>query len=298
MNYLIFGGRGLVGKKFSEILSASATNIIYTTSRHATGDQRNIAVDIFDKAQIETAFEVSTPDIVINATNLAGGVDFCENNPEKAYAFHYEANKRISECCLRYNALMIMISTDYVFDGKTPPYKETDQTNPLNVYGRAKLAAEIWIQEHLKDYIIARTTNVYGWDPETSTPNYLMSLYFKLSIGERVNAPSFLWGNPTHVSQLCNVILELSQKKLSGLYHVVGNSFINRWDWANLFCEQLQLDKTLLDRIDTPPIGIAPRPFESNLDISKIKYICTSPILDAHSGILEFIKEMDSHSLK
>ena len=298
MTFLILGGRGLVGKKFKEILSSSGNNTIYTTSRYGGSDEKNIAIDIFDMSQIENAFALSKPDIVINATNLAGGVDFCENNPEKAHAFHCEANKQIGENCLKYNAQMVMISTDYVFDGTHPPYKETDPTNPLNVYGREKLAAETWIQENLSDYIIARTTNVYGWDPDTSTPNYLMSLYFKLSNGEKVNAPSFLWGNPTHVSQLCHIILELSQKKAFGLYHVVGSSFIDRWEWASLFCDRLNLDKTLLNKVDTPPANIAPRPFRSNLDISKIKYICSSPILDVYSGLSEFIKEMNIPGLK
>jgi dTDP-4-dehydrorhamnose reductase len=255
MNYLIFGGRGLVGKKFKEILSASIGNNVYTTSRHRTDEDKNIDVDIFEESQIENAFAISRPDVVINATNLAGGVDFCENNSDKAHQFHFIANKNIGENCLKYNAQMVMISTDYVFDGNNPPYKETDQTNPLNVYGKEKLAAEIWIQKHLNNYIIARTTNVYGWDPETSTLNYLMALYFKLSIGERANAPSFLWGNPTHVSQLCNVILELSQKKIARTLSR-GRQLIVLIDGTgqNIFCEQLHLDTALLDRLDAPPI--------------------------------------------
>ncbi len=293
MQYLIFGGNGLVGKSLQKELSKT-NHSVAATSRDATAFPMAIALDITNRAELEKVFSQVQPNVVINATNLAGGVDFCENNPDKAKAFHFEANKNIGELCLQYNARMVLISTDYVFDGTQPPYRETDAVCPLNTYGKEKLAAEEWMQSNLKNYCIARTTNVFGWDPLTKTPNFLMSLYFKLSKGEKANAPSFLWGNPTHVSQLSKTILELCEKEKNGIYHIVGSSYINRYEWAKLFCEKLNFDLSLLVEQTEIPTNIAPRPFKSNLSIENIQSECTTPAVGVIEGLELFREEMAS----
>jgi len=293
MHYLILGGNGLVGKSLRNELSKT-NHSVFATSRDATAFPGAIALDITNKTELQKVFSIVKPNVVINATNLAGGVDFCENNPDKTKEFHFEANKNIGELCLQYHSRMVLISTDYVFDGTQAPYAEADVVCPLNVYGKEKLAAENWIRANLQDYCIARTTNVFGWDPLTKTPNFLMSLYFKLSKGEKANAPSFLWGNPTHVSQLSKTILELCEKEKNGIYHVVGSSYISRYEWAKLFCEKLNLDSSLLIEQTEPPANIAPRPFKSNLRIEKIKMECSTPAVDVVEGLELFREEMTS----
>ena len=290
-NVLIFGGNGLVGKSFKKILSKNKDFKIFSTSRIPNDTQ--VECDITDSESIRTCFEITKPNLVINCTNLAGGVNFCENNPDLSERFHYEANKTMSILSDERNIPFILISTDYVFDGSNPPYSEDDDKNPLNAYGHHKLKAENWIKNNLTKYIIARTTNVFGWDPLTKTPNYLMQLYFNLSKNKPCNAPSFLSGNPTHVDDLSQAIIDLLENNQFGTYHIVGSSSINRYDWAIQFCNLLGLDKNLLSESKKAPEGIVPRPFNSNLRTNKLEKKIGYKLSDVHEGLIKFKKEMD-----
>src|SRR5262249_10883804 len=157
----------------------------------------------------------AAPSLVIHCANLAGGVDFCETNPDAATAFHLGGAKNLAAWCRGAAARLVFVSTDYVFDGARPPYREDDQTGPLNRYGRLKLEGERWIAAQLPSWAIARTTNVFGWDPDTVTPNFLMQLHRALAAGKTFNAPSFLSGNPTYVEDLAAALVELGLAKES-----------------------------------------------------------------------------------
>ena len=290
-NVLIFGGNGLVGKSFKKILSKNKDFKIFSTSRIPNDTQ--VECDITDSESIRTCFEITKPNLVINCTNLAGGVNFCENNPDLSERFHYEANKTMSILSDERNIPFILISTDYVFDGSNPPYSEDDEKNPLNAYGHHKLKAENWIKKNITKYIIARTTNVFGWDPLTKTPNYLMQLYFNLSKNKPCKAPSFLSGNPTHVDDLSQAIIDLLENNQFGTYHIVGSSSINRYDWAIQFCNLLGLDKNLLSESKKAPEGIVPRPFNSNLSTNKLEKKIGYKLSNVHEGLIKFKKEMD-----
>lgn len=266
---LVIGANGLVGRRVGEGLSKTGIRWKGTCNRRRGGELMHM--DITDPKDVGLAFSDISPKIVFNMANLAGGVDFCEKNPEIGRAFHVTATKAIGERCMDSGALMVFVSTDYIFDGTKGPYKEDDEPNPLNLYGRLKLEAEEWIKKNLKDYIIVRTTNVYGWDPETVTPNYMMGMYRNLSNGKEFNSPSFLWGNPTYVGDLADALIELASKDASGVYHVVGSSFIHRFEWAKKACEVLGLKASLLREVKEPPSGIVPRPLKSWLDTGKFR---------------------------
>ena len=290
-NVLIFGGNGLVGKSFEKLLNEKDNFKTYTTSRVPSGDQ--IKCDITDSKSIKACFEKVQPSLVINCTNLAGGVNFCEDNPILSEKFHYEANKTMSQLSDKIRIPFVLISTDYVFDGTKAPYSEEDQKNPLNEYGRHKLKAENWIKENTSKYIIARTTNIFGWDPLTKTPNFLMQLFFNLNEGKPFNAPSFLSGNPTHVDDLSQAIIDLLKGKNFGIYHVVGSSIINRYDWAVKFCNLLGLDSKLLNNIENAPKGIVPRPFNSNLSTDKLQDKIGYKLSTVNEGLIKFQQEMN-----
>ena len=290
---LIFGGNGLLGKSFMELFNYSKNYSVKSTSRSPTKDQ--ITCDILDKKSIEKCFRKTTPDIVINCTNLAGGVNFCEKNPDISNKFHFEANKNISSLAKKYNSTFVLISTDYVFDGKKGPYKEDDPKNPLNVYGHHKLAAENWISKNIEHYIIARTTNVFGWDPTTKTPNFVMQLHFNLTKGKTVKVASFLKGNPTYVDDLTKTISKLIELDKSGIYHIVGSSNIDRYSWALKFCELFSFDKSLITEIKEIPNGMTPRPLISNLATDKLNNDIGHYLSPVDKGLQLFFEKSNSN---
>lgn len=285
-NILIFGGNGLVGQSFKRILQSKKDYNIFTTSRNPNKDQ--ITCDITNAKSIEQCFLQTHPDLVINCTNLAGGVNFCEENPKLSEQFHFEANKTIGSLSSKLDIPFVLISTDYVFDGSAGPYQEEDIKNPLNAYGHHKLKAEEWITNNTTKHIIARTTNVFGWDPDTKTPNYLMQLYFNLKEGKKVNAPSFLSGNPTYADDLAQAIIDLISREKFGIFHVVGDSNINRYDWAVKFCQALNFDQSLLQKTEKAPQGIVPRPFDSNLNTLKLQNAIGYKLSSVDEGLKKF----------
>jgi dTDP-4-dehydrorhamnose reductase len=289
MKFLVFGGNSLVGKELQAAISLNGHTCIATyRNNNAEG---KITCDILNYDDLKSAFEQAKPDMVINSTNLAGGVDFCENNPELAKAFHCQANKDMANLAKEYGASMVLISTDYVFDGTKPPYNEGDVTNPLNVYGREKLCAENYILETLGDKgLVARTTNVYGWDPHTKTPNFLMGIYPKLKAGESVNAPSFLYGNPTLAEDLAAAIIALCEVEAHGIYHVVGPDYIDRFTWAKRYAEVLGFDAGLINEVANPPEILVPRPLKSHLSISKLNATVQTKMRGVEEGLQVFKK--------
>lgn len=290
MKYLIFGGDGLIGSNLRKI-TAKHGHQVFATSVNEVSFEKALYCNILHLNDLETVFEKTKPDIVINATNLAGGVDFCEKNPELSDQFHYEANVNIGNLCLKYNSKYVIISTDYVFDGSKPPYSEDDEVNPLNVYGKSKLKAEQWLLNNLPDSLVVRTTNVFGWDPTTKTPNFLMGLYFRLTDNQQVKVPDYLWGNPTHAADLSSAIVELCENNHSGIFHVVGTSFIDRYEWSMMFCSIMELDSSLIIKSDSQPQFMVPRPLKSNLSITKFRSHCKTKLHNVEEGLKMFLEE-------
>lgn len=280
---LIIGATGLIGRQIGSVLTDKGIKWQGTYGKRQESGLSKL--NITDLKELEKFFSKHLPEVVFHCANLSGGVDFCERNPEIATGFHLNATKDIGNYCQRVEATMVFISSDYVFDGTKSSYKEEDLPNPLNLYGRLKLQAEQWIEQNLKKYIIIRTTNVYGWDPQTVTPNYVMGLYRTIKEGKVFNAPSFLWGNPTYVSDLAEAIVELYMKEADGIFHVVGSSFINRFEWAIEACKILELDCSLINEFKKPSPMCVIRPLRSNLNIEKFTKSYKTVLHDVSSGL-------------
>lgn len=291
---LIIGANGLVGRQIGRQLDNKGIKWKGTYSKRA--EDLLLKLDITNPADVEDIFSKTSPDVVFHCANLAGGVDFCEANPNIATGFHLKATKEIGSYCKDIDAMMVFISTDYVFDGTNVPYKEDAATNPLNLYGRLKLEAEQWIQQNLKRYLIIRTTNVYGWDPTTVTPNYIMGLYRSVKDGKSFNAPVFLWGNPTYAGDLAKAIVELYTKVANGIFHVVGSSFINRYEWAVDACKILGLDRSLLNKIEHPSPNMIPRPLKSWLNTDRFTSSYKAELHNAYDGLMLMKSDMEYSS--
>ncbi len=286
MRFLILGANGLIGQAVSKQVESKYKWYGTYFNRDPLGLTK---LDVTSDNALEALFEETKPDCVINCTNLAGGVDYCESNPDLAKRFHLEANMSLGKLCEIFNSRLMFLSTDYVFDGKKCPYKEDDEKNPLNVYGKLKLAAEDWITQNVRKSTIVRTTNVFRWDPETVTPNYMMGLYNAIKENQQFRAPSFLWGNPTYADDLASAIIELCEKKLDGIFHVVGSSFINRYDWAKQTCQVAGWDTSLVIENSDIPDKIVPRPLKSHLDTSKFRQHCETKLSSVDEAIERFV---------
>ncbi len=293
--YLIIGANGLIGRSVARQL-----NGIYNWqgTYYNRKELGLLPLDIAKKSDVSRTFETTRPNYVIHCANLARGVDFCEKNPGLARSFHLDATIYLGEQCQKYGAKLIFISSDYVFDGKKKEYYEDDPVCPLNIYGELKLKSEIWIMKNLQDYVIARTTNVYGWDPLTKTPNYLMSVYFNIMKGKVFKAPIFLWGRPTYVKDLASAIIELSCSEAVGLFHIVGASFVNRLQWAKKICQLAGWSQKLVIPQKVVPKNMIPRPLKSNMNTDKFSKQFKTNLRGLDEGLKAFLCDMEEEPIE
>jgi dTDP-4-dehydrorhamnose reductase len=267
-DYLVIGANGLVGSAVAKELD-SQFSWVGTAFRRSTGSLR--VLDITDKDNVKAVLTAVRPKTVVLAANLAGGAEFAQTHPDLAKKFYFEATKNVGELCRQQNAGLIFISTECVFDGKKEVYREEDDPNPLNLYGQWKTESEMWIKKNLENYLIVRTMSVFGWQPETVTPNAFMKAYFSISKKEKMLVPTFRWGTPTYVHDLAKALVELSSAGARGTYHVVGSSFINRYEWLNQTCAALGWDTSWLCPQNEVPSKATPYPTKVRLDTQKFR---------------------------
>jgi dTDP-4-dehydrorhamnose reductase len=276
MKYLILGANGLIGRCFARLCKEKG--IDYVGTRYSRESEGLIPFNQLEFDRIPVFFDEVSPTVVVNGIGLAGGVNFCEENPGIGRKYHVDATKVMVDWCGKTGAVFVYISTDYVFDGKNPPYKEKDEPNPLNLYGRLKLEGEQYIRANL----------------ETRTPNFLMNLMDMLKYKGTIKVHGFLYGNPTYVGDLADGIMDLIEKQLYGLYHIVGCENINRYDWALKLVGMVGLKGKTLEKIETPPADMVPRPLRSHLDTGKFRKVSNVKLHDVEEGLKLFVNEMQN----
>ena len=146
MKALITGGNGLLGQKLIAALRNDPEVELTATSR---GDDRTAeplgdryrCMDVTVAAEVDAVFDAARPDVVIHAAAMTN-VDACELDPAACERQNVVATKHLVSAAARHGSHFIFLSTDFIFDGANGPYREEDEAQPLNVYGRSKLAGE------------------------------------------------------------------------------------------------------------------------------------------------------------
>jgi dTDP-4-dehydrorhamnose reductase len=225
---LVTGATGFIGKNIVKNFSTEFETI---GTFYSKKKKNHIFLDITDPEGVSMVFGEVKPEVVIHSAALPN-VNYCETNKLLAKKINFTGSKNILNSCKSHGAKLIFISTDYIFDGEEGPYTEEAETNPLNYYGKLKLETELEIRGILKDYLIIRTTNVYGYDPESK--NFVMFVIENLKEGKNVIVPNDQFGNPTYVEDLSKAILELVLKGKVGVYNVAGPDNINRVEFAKI----------------------------------------------------------------
>ncbi len=223
MKVLILGRRGQLGSTFERVLKDQPKYKCLFLSREEC--------DIVNLTIVLEVFKEFKPDVVINcaAYNL---VDRAEEAPWEAMRVNFAGVANLVFVCREYNALLVHYSTDYVFDGeKEGLYTEEDEPNPLNNYGRSKLYGENFIKENLKNYLIFRTSWVYGKGKQ----NFLYKLLQWAEGREYLKIACDEFSVPTSTRTLVEVTLKAIEEGLRGIYHLVNSDFASRYEWAKEF---------------------------------------------------------------
>jgi dTDP-4-dehydrorhamnose reductase len=175
------------------------------------------ALDVGDYDAVMRTVPALHPDVVVNAAAFTA-VDANETDPLRAYRDNAQGPHSLALAARACDAAVLHVSTDYVFDGaKLTAYDETDQPDPISVYGRAKLAGERFVTHTCPTHFVVRTGYVFGGGSD-----YLSAQLARLRAGERAAGIADRVGSPTFVEHLADRLIPLVLTQRFGTYHLAG----------------------------------------------------------------------------
>lgn len=255
MRILVTGASGLLGLNLA--LEASRQHVVFgSVYRHGLNTKafQVIRCNLLDPLQLKSLLEQSHPDWVINCAALAD-LDACEADPALAQKINSELPRQLAAHVARGGARLAHISTDAVFDGKEGNYSEDDEPNPLSVYARTKLEGERAVLEANPQAIVARV-NLFGWS--ISGKRSLAEWFINnLSLGRSVMGFTDVYFCPLLANDLGELLLEMLDHGLKGLYHVVSSECSTKYDFGRRLARLFGYDEDLIQPASVSQAGLS-----------------------------------------
>ena len=259
MKVLVTGAGGMLGRIFCQQLKDK--NEIYGIDIRPGFTE----IDITEKQALWDFVKKAQPQVIVH-TAACTDVDGCELNPKKAYEVNAEGTKNLASACNVVNALIVYISTDYVFDGeKRSAYIESDKPNPVNIYGKSKLRGEEYTKEICKNFLIVRSSGLFGKNGK----NFVDAILKNAQSSEKLKVVDEQYNCPTYVDDLAAAVINLIYKKKSGIYHITNNGICSWYEFAKEILKTTGIRKEVIP-IKSEECGrLAKRPKMSALSCDK-----------------------------
>lgn len=271
MRLVVTGASGLLGLNLSLVAArqgAVVTGLV--NSRSLQGVPFEVRqTNLLDTDAALEIIAASRPEAIIHCAAIAS-INAAEQQPELAWKLNAEVPGKLAEAAKSWGVPFVHISTDAVFDGIKGDFRETDPTGPLSIYGRAKLAGEQAVSAANPDAIIARTV-FYGWS--LSGNRSLAEFFFnQLTTGEPMKGFTDLIFCPLYVEDLAQALLEMIEKQLSGVYHVVAPDHLSKYEFGVRIARKFGLDADLIEPVQTGNVDRgAPRSLNLTLNTEKLQ---------------------------
>ena len=227
-------------------------------------------MDFTDPFSIHDVFEKHQPEIVIHAGAM-GKPDDCEMNQMPAYVTNVEGTVHMLSNAEEYQSYFLFVSTDFIFDGEKGMYAEDDPARPVNYYGRTKLEAEEAVKEYSYPWAIVRTVLVYGKN-HAGRSNIVTLVKEKLEKGEEYSVFDDQVRTPTYVEDLARGIVDIAEKKSTGIFHLSGEDVLTPYEIAVKTADHLGLNRALIKKVTSADMSQpAKRPAKTGFNITKAK---------------------------
>jgi dTDP-4-dehydrorhamnose reductase len=203
-----------------------------------------LKADLLHSNAIHSVIDATRPDWLINCAALAD-LEQCEEHPDRARILNAKIPGELAKLCAKRDIRFVHISTDAVFDGtKEGVYTEEDEPSPLGIYSQTKLDGESAVRQVNPQAIIARV-NFFGWSlgGQRSLGEFFIH---SLSEGKNVNGFTDVTFCPMLVNHTARLLLEMLQRKLSGLYHVVGAHAMSKYQFGVEIARTFGLRESLI----------------------------------------------------
>jgi dTDP-4-dehydrorhamnose reductase len=271
------GGRGMLG--------TDLTNIC---------EQHRFDVKVFDLPEFDITDSrqpkqaLNGAQIIVNCAAYTN-VDGAESEAELAYQVNAEAVGRLGALAKEADAWLLHVSTDFVFDGRlNKPYVETDTPNPINEYGRTKLAGEQLLSQSGCRHCILRVEWTYG----SAGSNFVTKLIQRAKAHKTLKVVDDQIGSPTATTEVAKVICKLLRSRPQGIFHFASAGYVSRYEMAKFIFDKLSMDVNLLPCKTADFASAAARPLNSRFDCSKIKALLDEPIEPWQGPLERFLRQI------
>lgn len=274
---VILGGRGMLG---TELAAACM--------------RKGLEVRVLDLPE----FDLTNPEHVKRAVRAGSAiincaaytdVDGAESNAELAHRVNGEAVGRLAEVARREGRWVMHFSTDFVFDGRLDrPYVETDVPNPINQYGRSKLAGEQFLRDSGGAHCIVRLEWMYG--PYGN--NFVTKLVQRARTGEALDVVNDQVGSPTATTEVAKVVCDLLRGRTEGLFHFASAGYVSRYEMAAFIFDRLGLKLRLRPCHSGDYEAPAARPLNSRFDCRKIRPLLSEPVASWQEPLERFLRQL------
>lgn len=275
MNILILGKQGQVGFYLTKILKKKYKTYSYGKDRLNFLDENFIS----SLKIILIKYKIN---LIINCVAFTN-VDLCEREKKVCKTVNGIVPSKISKLCSNFNIKFLHLSTEFVFDGKkklTRSYKENDETNPINFYGKTKLFAEKKILKNKYNQLILRLCWIYS----NFNKSFVYKIYKATKKNKFINVVNDQHGCPTSARFVSETIFKIistikNKKKFkSNIYHLCPNGYVNRYEFAKKIIKRyIKNDKLVFNLNNVYPILSkdlklpAKRPLNSKINNMKIQ---------------------------
>lgn len=266
---LITGGSGLLALNWALAIREKSNLTLGLHDRKINlKGTRSILLDLDSKEALTQALEALQPQLVIHTAGLTS-IEQCEANPTLAKYINVDITKNLVMVCAKLNIPMVYISTDHLFSGIESLTNEDLPVSPINVYAKTKAEAEACVLDSDAKALIIRT-NFYGWG--TSYRQSFSDMVINhLRTGKKISLFKDIYYTPTLIEPLVYAVHELVQKKAKGIFNVVGDDRISKYDFGVKLAKAFNLDNDLIDEgkiIDKP--SLVNRPHDMSLSNQKV----------------------------
>lgn len=242
---LITGGSGLLGVNCAIYLR---NNHLITLGLHKRIIEiegvTSSVINMQDGFLLNKTIDDVEPNIVIHAAGLTN-VDKCEENKKAAYKYNVNLTQNLVELCKLKNITFVHISTDHLFSGDNQYYAESSRLEPLNVYGETKAEAEQIVQDIFPESLIIRT-NFFGWGPVYRS-SFSDVIIDNLQNGKKINLFQDVFYTPISIVSLVDTIMKLIASNQRGVFNVVGDDRVSKYDFGLKIAEYFNLDSRLIN---------------------------------------------------
>jgi dTDP-4-dehydrorhamnose reductase len=270
---LITGANGLLGQylvtRFKKDYYVVACDLMSENYNILNPPQEYHSIDLTNRTKVRKLLGDQIPDIIINAAAFTN-VDNCEDQRELCWATNVKSIELMVETFTTFAPLFVHISTDYIFNGKSAPYREDDHPKPLGYYGLTKYSSEKVVRASHLEYIIARTQILYG-SGQRIRPNFVTWVIDQLKNNNEIQVVTDQKGNPTYADDLAYTIYRLIKKEEYGIFHISGRESCSRYEFACKIADIFKLDHRLIKSITTEHLmQKALRPEDSTFVLDKL----------------------------